>query len=313
MPDKAFISIVIPAYNEEENIRPVYDALRNILADTECVYEIIFVDDGSQDGTLAAIEQLRREDPRVQYLQFSRNFGKELAISAGIMNAQGDAIIMLDCDLQHPPELIPRFIEKWRAGGEVVIGVRNRSRSDSLTKRLGSHLYYRIINAISETKTVRGATDFRLLDRRVADELNNFTEKSRLTRGLIDWLGFRREYVRFDAADRANGQAKYNLRKLLTLAVSAFISMSFLPLKVAGYLGLSITVLAGLLGLFILVEKYALRDPWGLHISGTATLAVILMFMIGIVLACLGLIALYIANIHREVTNRPLYVVRKRS
>lgn len=306
------ISIVVPVHDEEKNVPLVYAELVKVLGETRYGYEIIFVDDGSTDHSVGEIEKLAIQDTRVKLLEFSRNFGKEIATSAGIKSAQGDAVIMVDADLQHPPHKILEFLKKWEEGAEVVIGVRNQSKSEGTIKRVGSYFFYKIINIISDTKSVPQATDFRLLDRKVADEFNRFTEKNRITRGLIDWLGFRREYVRFDADERIHGKPSYSTIKLTKLALCSFVSMSLLPLKLTGYLGIIIIAVSGPLGLFIFIQKYIVNDPWGFSFSGPAILTVILLFLVGIILTSLGLIALYIANIQTEVNNRPMYVIRKR-
>jgi glycosyltransferase involved in cell wall biosynthesis len=273
-------------------------------------HEIIFVDDGSRDNTLTAIKKLSAKDALVRYLEFSRNFSKEAATSAGINYARGDAAIMIDADMQHPPRLIPKFLDKWEAGADIVIGVREKNEKTSRLKKLGSSFFYKIINRISDTKITPGATDFRLISRPVISEMNFITEKNRMTRAIIDWLGYKRDFVYFTADARVNGQASYSYLKLIKLAVDSIVSMSLLPLRLAGYLGLFIIITSGPLGLFILIEKYLLNDPLSLKFSGPAILAVIILFLVGVILACLGLISLYIANIHAEVLNRPLYVVR---
>jgi glycosyltransferase involved in cell wall biosynthesis len=276
-------------------------------------YELLFVDDGSADGTGAALAKLAAIDERVHFVELVRNFGKEIAVTAGLHQAKGDAAIILDADLQHPPDLIPEFLAKWRDLAEVVIGVRRPSKDHtSLPKRFASATFYRILSLISSTPVTPRATDYRLLDRIVIDEFNRFTEHNRLTRGLIDWLGFRRAYVYFEPAKRYRGSAAQSYRKLFELALTSFVSMSFVPLRLAGYLGFIITAIAFPLGIFIFIEKYLMHDPWGLNITGTSTLAVLLLFLVGVILICLGLIALYIANIYGEVAGRPLYVVRKK-
>lgn len=273
-------------------------------------HEIIFIDDGSSDRSVAAIQQIARNDPAVRIIEFTRNFGKEIATSAGLRFCQGAAAIILDADLQHPIDLIPDFIKKWEQDIPVVIGVRTSAGYDSVFRRIGSWLFYKIMNAISETEIVPNATDFRLLDRSVIEEFNHFTERNRLTRGLIDWLGFRTEYIHFIAEPRQSGQARYNYLKLIKLAVSTFVSHSLFPLKLAGYIGVLITFFSGCLGLFMLITEVWTGDPWQLDFSGPALLAALNLFLIGIVLSCLGLVALYIGNIHAEVINRPLYVVK---
>ncbi len=314
MEERALISVVVPCYNEEGNVSRLYEALTGVFASLSSRYdaEILFIDDGSTDGTAAAIEKLAKSDPRIKSISFSRNFGKEVATTAGIRNARGAAVIMLDADLQHPPELISQFIEKWRDGAEVVIGVRKKNKKYPLAKRCGAALYYKLMNAISDTPMIPRETDFRLIDREVADAFDALTEHQRSTRALIDWLGFRREYIEFDANDRADGKASYSLGKLVHLAVYSSISHSLLPLRLAGYLGAVITFLSGLLGLAVIFEQYLFHDAWRWHFSGSAQLAIIDLFLIGIVLSCLGIIALYIENIHGETINRPMYVIRKK-
>lgn len=308
------ISIVIPVYNEEKNITFIFDSIKKVWSGLKNIYayEIIFVNDGSNDKTEETLNNLCLQNKNTKYLEFSRNFGKEIAVSAGIFHAKGEAAIIIDADMQHPPQLIPKFIEKWNKGAEIVIGIRNKNKGEGLIKKFGSILFYKIMNSIGETKIVPQETDFRLLDKKVVLEFNRFTERNRITRGLIDWLGFKKDYIYFDANERINGVAQYNNSKLFSLALSAFVSQSLFPLKFAGYLGIIITFFSGFLGLFIFIEKYILNDKWNLNVSSAAILAVIILFLIGVVLSCLGLIALYIASIHNEVINRPIFVIRKK-
>jgi len=311
MTKSTLISIIIPCYNEAEGLAALYAALVQATKDSPEQFEFIFVDDGSKDGTADLVRELTRKSAHVRLIELTRNFGKEIAVTAGIHAARGDAAITIDADLQHPPSLIPELIAAWRAGAEIVVGVRRTGAGHApVLKRAGSALFYRLINAISDVEIRARATDYRLIDRVVIDEFNRFTERGRITRGLIDWLGFRRAYVNFTPAKRYAGTAAYTYYSLINLALASFVSMSLFPLKVAGYVGFIITALSGPLGLFILVEKYMMGDPLGLNFSGPAILAVILLFLVGIILIALGLISLYIAVIHIEVTNRPLYVAR---
>jgi polyisoprenyl-phosphate glycosyltransferase len=308
---KKVISIVVPVHNEEKNVPILYSELVRVFSLLPNYdYEILFVDDGSTDSSWEEMEKLHNKDNRVKPIQFARNFGKELATTAGIHHATGHAVKIIDADLQHPPQLIPLFIEKWEKGADIVIGIRKSNKKEGPIKKLGSYMFYKLFSAISDTPIIPQGTDFRLMDRKVINEFNKFSEKERITRGLIDWLGFKRDFVEFDAPPRMHGEASYSPLKLLKLAFSSFVSHSMLPLKLAGYLGFAIVCISGPLGLFIFIEKYLLDDPWGLNFTGPAILAVIIVFLVGIILACLGLIALYIANIHIEVTNRPLYVIR---
>lgn len=305
------ISIVVPFFNEASNLAPLCAELASALSGLPYRFEIILVNDGSTDDFEVTLRQLERDDPRLRSIEFVRNFGKEIAVTAGLNACVGEAAIVLDADLQHPPAKIPEFLEKWEGGAEVVVGLREGYKPN-FVRRLGARFFYRILNRISQTALTPDSTDFRLLDRAVLDEFQRFTERNRITRGLIDWLGFRRGYVSFAPGERRNGAGTYGLSKLVKLAMNSFVAMSLFPLKAAGYLGMIITLFAGSLGLFILFENYVFSDPWDLRFSGPAILAVILLFLVGIVLMALGLIALYIANIHVEVVNRPLYVVRKR-
>lgn len=308
------ISIIVPIYNEEKNIHLLVERLKKVLESLQgYAWEIILVNDGSSDNSQGEMEKFSAVEPRIKVIEFARNFGKEIATTAGIHRCKGDACVILDADLQHPPELIPEFVKKWEGGAEVIIGVRKRDKGEGVIKKVGSWLFYKIINKIAETKLIPNSCDYRLLDRAVIDEFNRFTEKNRITRALIDWLGFRRDYVYFNTHERVHGKAGYSFKKLFKLAFTSFISLSLFPLRFAGYLGIFIMLISGALGLFILIEKYILHDPLNLYISGTSTLAVILLFLVGIILSCLGLIALYIANIHHEVINRPMYVIRSRN
>lgn len=306
---KKIISIIVPVYNEEKNISVFYKEAREIVKDLPYAFEYIFVNDGSTDNSSEEIEKLKSGNIHVKHVEFSRNFGKEVATSAGLHFAVGNAAIVIDADLQHPVVFLPQFIEQWNKGAEIVVGVRNASKSDSFLKRIGSTFFYKIMQAISDTKIIPGTTDFRLLDRVVIDEFNRLTERTRLTRGLIDWLGFRKEYIYFDAEERRHGHAHYSIIKLFRLAISSFVSHSLMPLRLAGYLGGLIFVLSGILGVIMFLDKFVTN--WGLAFSGPAILADIILFLVGIILICIGILAVYIGNIHQEVQNRPLYVVRR--
>lgn len=308
----SLLTVIVPTFNEESNVQPLYDSLMPVLKSIDLPYELIFVNDGSTDGTSQALWGIADRNNAVRVIEFSRNFGKEIALSAGINAATGDAAIMVDADLQFPVTLLPEFVAKWQAGAEVVIGVRRSYQHEPMQKKLASWFFYKLLNAVADVPITPHATDFRLIDRVVMDAFNRFSERNRMTRGLIDWLGFERAYITFDIGPRLSGPATYGFRKLLRLAMHSFVGLSLFPLRLAGYFGIFITAISSLLGIFILVEKIMLHDPWHLRISGTAQLSDINLILIGIVLMSLGLVALYIANIHEEVINRPLYVVRSR-
>jgi dolichol-phosphate mannosyltransferase len=308
---KQLISVVVPIHNEAPNIPLLYQELDTHTRGLPYKFEFIFVDDGSNDDSMALLRKVSRKDRRVRLVEFARNFGKEAAVSAGLHTAHGNAAVILDADLQHPPSLINKFIATWRQGADIVVGVKRYSRYEGRMKRVTSDLFYRILGAVSHTKITPHASDYRLIDKKVIVAFCKLTERNRITRGLIDWLGFRREYVHFEAPPRKAGTASYGYRKLFALAMNSFTAYSLLPLKLAGYFGAFILITAAPLGAFLLVETYLMNDPWHWNITGTALLAVLILILVGLMLACLGLVALYIAHIHAEVTNRPLYVIRK--
>jgi dolichol-phosphate mannosyltransferase len=305
------LSIVIPAYNEAASLERFNRDLLAVVKATGIKYEIIYVDDGSRDHTLDKLNDLAT-DNNIKIVSLARNFGKEAALTAGLAHSTGDAIIMLDADGQHPVAAIPEFIATWQNGAQLVVGVRKQNRSHGLIARLGSRLFYKLQNNISHTKTVPGSTDFRLIDAQVKDEFLKLTEKKRITRGLIDWLGFKPTYIQFDQLSRIGGKPSYGFKKLVGLAVNSFVASGPKPLYFFGWLGGLITLIAGALGLFVLVEMIILPDPLGLAITGSAMLGILTSFLVGIVLVSQAITALYVSSIHTESLNRPLYVVDKK-
>ena len=304
------VSIVMPVHNESANIQHVYEALEPVIAKvTDGKYEIIYINDGSSDGTAGLVAGLRANNPRVKLLQLSRRFGKELALTAGITHAEGDAVLTLDGDGQHPIDRIPDFIAAWQSGAQVVVGIRKANLREGFVKKYGSKLFYTLFNRLSGAHMVPASTDFRLIDRAVQQEFIKFSEPDSMTRGLIDWLGFKRVYIEYTALAREGGEAGYKLSQLIKLATNGFISSSPRPLYVSGYLGVFITTGAFLLGAFIFVEQLLLNDPWHLKFTGTAMLSTLVLFLVGIVLMSQGILALYISHIHSQSKRRPLFVV----
>lgn len=305
------ISLIVPVYNEEVNLSLFYDELVKTLAGFGGQYdwEIIFIDDGSQDKSNQVIEDFTKTDARIKYLEFSRNFGKEVALSAGLHHCRGEAAILIDADLEHPPEIISQLLKKWEKGAEVVIGLRKEYERKGMLKRMGSFFFYQIMSLIGETELSSKETDFRLLDKKVIKAFNRLTERNRMTRGLINWLGFKRDFIEFELGRRQRGKPAYSFLKLTRLALYGFVGQSLFPLRAAGYLGIFITLFAGFLGFFMFLNRYIFH--W-LVFSGPAMLAIFNLFLVGIVLICLGLIALYIANIHQEIINRPMYIISKK-
>lgn len=299
---------MIPAYKEESSIVPLGDSLIQVLNTLrdKYVFSIIFVNDWSSDNTWNKIEELASKNSIVRWINLSRNFWKELAITAWLTYAQWDAIITLDADGQHPVEKIP-FIEKWEEGFDIVYNKRPEIVNVSLLKRLNSWAFYTIFNLISKFKLEPGATDYRLLDRKVVNAYLQFSERNRIYRWLIDWLGFKKYPLIFDARKREHWKATYTHSMLVRLALHSMTSFSFFPLKLVGYLGVLMTVLSSLLLTFVILDKFTI-DRFGF--SNIAAILLVNMALIGIVLMSLWLIALYIASIHEEVVGRPLFVIK---
>jgi dolichol-phosphate mannosyltransferase len=307
------IAIVIPVHNEAANIPEVFREVARAFSDAlpDCTWEILLVDDGSRDGSWQAIAELARADSRVRGISLSRNFGKEMALTAGLESAgAADAVLCLDADLQHPPSLIPEFVARWRQGAEVVVGIRQKCEDYTLVKRLGSRCFYSIMRRFSDISLQPNSTDFRLMDRKVVENLLRFTERSRMFRGLVDWMGFQRETVEFCAPARANdARPSYSIKKLYALAINSFTSFSLLPLRFTGYVGLVVTAGAGLLLLFMLVTDFLRLNVY----TPQAYFLVFNTLLTGITLCALGMIALYIGHIHTEVVGRPPYIISKRT
>ena len=314
MSDKNYlVSIIIPVFNESGNLEWHYEHITQTLASLHLNYEILYIDDGSTDDSLVKIKRLVKTDSCIRFIGFSRNFGKEAATSAGLQSSKGDVALLLDADGQHPIELLEKFLEKWHKGYQVVIGVRSSNTKEGVIKRYGSKIFYKLLNVVSSGETIPGSTDFRLLDRQVINEFNKLTEHNRITRGLIDWLGFRRTTVEFQATARHSGKASYGLNKLVKLALHALVSQSTRPLQFGGILGSITVLLSALAAIFIVIEEYLLSDPLHLAVTGTALLALFVSFLVGLVLICQWLLALYVESIHNETQNRPLFIVDEKS
>jgi len=307
---KKRISIIVPVYNEAPNLKDLMVSLRNVTGQLPSYeWQYVFVDDGSQDDSFLILKEESAGDPAIKVLSFSRNFGKEVAMTAGIESISDSSVIFMDADLQHPPELIHRMIQEWEGGAEIVATIRNSVQGQSLLRRIGSWAFYAMINRISNAHMVSKTTDFRLLDQKVVNVLKTFTEKSRLVRGLIDWMGFRKVFVEFEAPDRRMGKSSYSYRKLFSLALGSLSSFSLFPLRMVGYLGLLISSLSGVLLMYMMLNElffhWTFFTPLAIFVVGNT-------FLVGLVLCGLGLLALYVGTIHTEVINRPLYIVRSR-
>jgi polyisoprenyl-phosphate glycosyltransferase len=305
------LSIIVPVKDEEEAVHAFVERVAGIVeALTDPVarsYEILFIDDGSTDATLAAILAAHNRNPRIRALSLSRNFGKEAALSAGIDHAQGQAVVPMDVDLQDPPEVLGEMIEKWRSGFEVIYGVRRNRQSDSLPKRLSADLYYKTHNWLSADKIPEHAGDFRLLDRRVVDVIKNLPERNRFMKGLYAWAGFSQAAVHYDRSERELGETKFKPWKLWTLALDGLTSSSTVPLRVWTYVGGVIALFAFAYAALIFINVLF----GGIEVPGYASLMVAILFFGGVQLLSLGILGEYVGRILTEAKRRPVYVVRQ--
>jgi glycosyltransferase involved in cell wall biosynthesis len=303
------LSVVVPLYDEAAGLKGFHDDLLKTVKGLTDDYEIIYVDDGSSDNTAELIGRFHSADSRVKLIKLSRNFGKENALTAGIAAATGQATLMIDGDGQHPVEAIPEFVAKWRDGAKVVVGVHLGHGAAGRVKRTGSKQFYRLFNRLTSQQLIPGSSDFRLIDREVSRAFLELKEGNRMTRGLIDWLGFRRELVYFEPKPRTSGEAGYGHSDLMRLAANSFVSMSPKPLYFFGYLGVLITGMSLLAGTAIIIEQLVLNDPWSWNFTGTAMLGILIIFLVGLVLLSQGILSLYISHIHSQSKGRPLYVI----
>lgn len=296
------ISIVTPVYNEEGNVVFFHDEVTKVMKETGLDYEIIYVNDGSRDKTDKLIHELAAHDPHVRALTFARNFGHQIAITCGMDFAAGDAVITMDGDLQHPPALIPRLIEKWQEGYDIVQTIRLSTEDAGPLKKATSKGYYKIINAISTTPVVPGGSDFRLMDRKALDAFLRFREHSRFIRGIVGVLGFRQTTVKFTAPARHAGISKFSFKKMLHFALDGVITNSTLPLRLSLYIGL----LAGIAG-FLVVLHVLYCVAMGLSVPGWATMTILISLFGSLNLMGLGILGEYLGHIYEEAKDRPLY------
>src|ERR1043166_6018363 len=298
---KPALSFIIPVYNEEETLEETYRRVARILDGLNTAGEIILVDDGSRDRSLEIMRDLRRRDPRICYVSLARNFGHQIAVTAGLRFAQGDAVVVLDADLQDPPELIPAMIDKWRAGYHVVYAQRTARRREGPTKKLFAYLFYRVLRVLTDVDIPADTGDFCLMDRQVVDVLNPLPERGRYLRGLRAWIGFRQTAVPFEREPRFAGEVKYTFRKSLGLAVNGIVSFSRVPLRLATYLGLLVAGFA--LVMIILVLYWRIFHPVSPLIGYTIITSAIF-FLAAVQLFCLGILGEYLGRVYDEVKGR---------
>lgn len=300
------LSVVVPMYNEEAVVLESYQRLKRVLDETGESYEIVFVNDGSRDHTVPIIEKICEKDPKIKFIDFSRNFGHQIAITAGMDYASGQAIVVIDGDLQDPPEVIPKMMAKWRDGYDVVYGKRKERMGETFFKKLTAKLFYRFLKKMTDFDIPVDTGDFRLIDRKVCDALKQVNEKNRYIRGLISWLGFKQTGVEFTRDKRFAGETKYPLKKMIKFAFDAITSFSYKPLKLASYVGILLSIFSFIYLLVVLIQKLI-----GNTVAGWASILAVNLLFNGIVLMILGIIGEYVGRIYDEAKNRPLYVVSR--
>lgn len=299
-------SVVAPVYNEEETVRAFYERVTQVMSSTGESYELVLVNDGSRDRSFEILSAIHEEDPRVRVIDFSRNFGHQMAISAGLDYARGQAVAVIDSDLQDPPEVILEMIAKWKAGGEVIYARRATRKGETPFKIVTAAVFYRLIERITSVKIPRDTGDFRLMDRQVVNALIRMREQHRFMRGLSAWVGYRQEEVLYERHERYAGTTKYPFMKMLRFSTDAITSFSYIPLQIATTLGFILACLS----LISIIVAIILRIFVG-AIVGQATTLILVLFMGGIQLIFLGVIGEYLGRIYDEVRARPLYLVRK--
>ncbi len=304
--DNIELSVVVPMYNEEPNIDYLFERLVTVLSRLNIKYEIVCVNDGSKDNTLKCLIEHHYHNPTIKVVNLSRNFGKEIALTAGIDYTTGAAVVPIDADLQDPPELIEQLIVKWREGYDVVYATRRSRQGESWTKRFTASAFYRTIGKLSHTPIPRNTGDFRLLDRRVVNALKQMPERNRFMKGLFAWVGFQQTSILYDRSQRYQGYTKWNYWKLWNFAIDGIAAFSLIPLKVWSYLGLIISLISFSYASFLVIRTLL----FGIDIPGYASLMVAVLFLGGVQLLSLGMIGEYLGRVYDEVKGRPLYLVR---
>lgn len=299
-------SIVVPVYNEEEVIQETYKRLTKIMQETKESYEIIFINDGSRDRTLELAEQICNQDKQVKVLNFSRNFGHQIAVTAGMEYSCGQAVVIIDADLQDPPEVILKMIEKWKEGYDVVYGKRIKRKGETAFKKITAKCFYRFLDSMTNVNIPVDTGDFRLIDRKVCDTMNTLTEKSRYVRGLVSWVGYKQIAVEYVREERFAGETKYPLKKMIKLASDAIMSFSYKPLKIAGFIGILLSMVSFLYLLVIIWQKVFTNTT----VPGWASILAVMLFFNGVTLVLHSITGSYIGRIYEETKNRPLYIVR---
>lgn len=302
------LSIVIPVFNEEENISVLYEELKKVLSALKLSYEIIFVNDGSQDRSVDKIEYLHQLDDHVKLISLSRNFGHQAAISAGLCYARGMATIMMDGDMQHPPDVIVDLVKHWKEGYDIVYTIRKYTMQASMFKRYSARLFYWLINKMTKTRIPFGAADFRLLDHKVVKEINKFKERSLFYRGLISWIGFRQIAVPYQSPARVSGISSYSINRMIRFAIDGVTSFTSFPLRLSTFMGFIVSGLSFLYGIYaVLIGLFSDKT-----VAGWTSLIAVVLFIGGVQLITLGILGEYVGRIYDQVKERPVYIIHKK-
>ena len=301
------LSVVVPIFNEEENIRLLHERLCGVVKKLNTELEFIFVNDGSRDNSLAIIKLLAASHSNVKFIDFSRNFGHQIAVTAGLDIAKGDAVVIIDADLQDPPELIAEMFAKWQEGFEVVYAKRKERRGENFFKKFSAKLFYRVINKMISFNIPMDTGDFRIIDRKIVDVLKSMPEQQKFLRGQISWAGFKQTYVEYDRDPRHAGETGYTFKKMIKFALDGITSFSDAPLKLASLMGFIVSGFAFLMILYALYARFISRD----YVQGWTSLMLAVLFLGGIQLICLGMIGEYISRVANNIKNRPLYIIRE--
>ncbi|KAB2459124.1 glycosyltransferase family 2 protein [Bacillus sp. CH126_4D] len=301
------ISVVVPMYFEEEVAQECYNRLKSVMLQNDINYEFVFVNDGSTDRTMEILSEIAANDYRTKIVNFARNFGHQVAVTAGIAAAKGDAIVIIDADLQDPPEVIPELIAKWEEGYEVVYAKRKQRKGETWFKLLTAKYFYKFLNYMSDIDIPKDTGDFRIIDRKVADVFNQMTERNRFIRGMMSWVGFRQTYVEYERDERFAGETKYPLKKMIKFASDGIIAFSTKPLRIV----MSIGLLSVLISIIVLLYTITVKIIGTGTQTGWASIMVAITFFSGIQLLGLGIVGQYIARIYDESKNRPIYIVKE--
>jgi dolichol-phosphate mannosyltransferase len=300
------LEIILPAHNEEGNIRPIYDAILQVLRATNYRYTILFVDDGSTDDTLSRIKELANEDSKVKYIELSRNFGHQNAIKAGLDSTHADVVVMMDCDLQHPPSLLNELLNKYEQGYDIVRTIRIENETAGFLKRKASNLFYQFLNQLSDITLEQGSADFRLISGKAIDYLRAFNEYDLFYRGLVKWIGFKQISLAYQPEQRLSGETKYSIKKMISFGLKGFTSFSTKPLYFAAYLGMIFSLLSTLSIPYIIHAFYT-----GSQVPGWASVIAAIVFFGGLNLMILGIIGVYLSKLFIQSKSRPHYIIKE--